>query len=97
VVPLSPNLLGISGTVGNTTGAPVRVDHVAVAFVDSAGKVQLVAATGAITAAHPGSDANVLAPGEAGTFQLLVPRATLLTVPGTVTMQTFVSAVPSNS
>jgi hypothetical protein len=95
IVPVSPNLLGIAGTVVNNTGSPVRVDHVAIAFIDASGAVELAATTGAITAAHPGSDPNVLAPGEAGTFEVLVPRATLLSIPGSVTMQTFVSAVPA--
>jgi hypothetical protein len=95
IVPLSDNLLGVSGTVVNTTAAPIRVDRVAVAIYEPDGTVALVGSTGGITAAHPGTDPAVLAPGEAGTFIIYLPRATLLSIPGATIMRGFVSAQPA--
>ena len=95
VVPLSDNLFAVSGVVGNTTDHSIRVDRVALAIYDGDGNVGLVASTGAVTAAYPGPDPNVLAPGKAGTFTIYVPRATLLSVRGSTITRGFVSAEPS--
>jgi hypothetical protein len=95
VVPLSDNLFAVSGVVGNTTDHAIRVDRVALAVYDGDGNVALVASTGAVTAAYPGPDPNVLAPGKSGTFTIYVPRATLLSVRGATITRGFVSAEPS--
>ena len=92
--PDSPNLLAAYGAITNNGATTERIDSVAVAFEDAQGTVYLVGATSAFTANFPGTDPAVLAPGQAGSFTIYVPRAAWLALPAGVTMHLYVNTTP---
>jgi len=92
--PDSPNLLAANGAITNNSSTAERVDSVTVSFEDSTGKVWLVATTDVFAANFPGSDPQVLAPGQAGTFTVYVPKAMWLTLPADAAEQVFVNTTP---
>ncbi len=92
--PDSPNLLAAYGAITNNGATTERIDSVTVAFEDAQGTVYLVGATSAFTANFPGTDAAVLAPGQAGSFTIYVPRAAWLALPAGVTMHLYVDTTP---